>query len=36
MKEHLYKKECRITVLFVIILLIFGHFAQLFKLFPSL
>ncbi len=36
MKEQLYKKETRITVLFVIVLLIFGHFAQLFKLFPSL
>ena len=36
MKEQLYKKELRVTVLFVIILLIFGHFAQIFKLFPSL
>lgn len=36
MKEQLYKKELRITVLFVVILLIFGHFAQFFKLFPSL
>jgi uncharacterized membrane protein len=36
MKEQLYKKETRITVLFVIVLMIFGHFAQLFKLFPSL
>ncbi|MFO7860852.1 MAG: hypothetical protein R6U41_06490 [Desulfosalsimonas sp.] len=36
MKEQLYKKELRITVLFVVILMIFGHFAQIFKLFPSL
>ena len=36
MKEQLYKKETRITVLFVIVLMIFGHFAQIFKLFPSL
>ncbi len=36
MKERLYKKELRITVLFVVVLMIFGHFAQIFKLFPSL
>lgn len=36
MKEKLYKKELFTTVVFIIILLIFGHFAQLFKLFPSL
>ncbi|MFW6081926.1 MAG: hypothetical protein ACOC7W_08425 [Desulfosalsimonas sp.] len=36
MKERLYKKELRITVLFVVVLMIFGHFAQVFKLFPSL
>lgn len=36
MKEKLYKKELFTTVLFVILLLITGHFAQLFKIFPSL
>ncbi|MBS0012871.1 MAG: hypothetical protein KFF46_02780 [Desulfobacterales bacterium] len=36
MKEQLYKKELRNTVLFVLILLPLGHFAQFFKLFPSL
>ena len=36
MKEKLYKKELSHTVLFVVILMIFGHFAQIFKLFPSL
>ncbi len=36
MKEKIYRKELFTTVAFVIILLIFGHFAQLFKLFPSL
>ena len=36
MKEKLYKKELTLTVLFVVILMIFGHFAQIFKLFPSL
>ena len=36
MKEQLYKKEIFVTILFSVILLIFGHFAQLFKLFPSL
>jgi hypothetical protein len=36
MKEKLYKKELSLTVMFVVILMIFGHFAQIFKLFPSL
>jgi hypothetical protein len=36
MKDKLYKKELFITVLFFFILLIFGHFAQIFVLFPSL
>lgn len=36
MKEKLYKKELFTTVAFIIILLIFGHSAQIFKLFPSL
>jgi len=36
MKEKLYKKELSLTVIFVIVLLIFGHFAQVFKLFPGL
>jgi hypothetical protein len=36
MKEKLYRKELFTTVLFIVILLIFGHFAQIFKLFPSL
>jgi len=35
MKEKLYKKELFTTVLFIVILLIFGHSAQFFKLFPS-
>ena len=36
MKEKLYKKELRITILFGAILMIFGHSAQIFKLFPFL
>lgn len=36
MKEKLYAKEILITIIFTIVLLIFGHFAQLFVLFPSL
>ena len=36
MKEKIYKKELSLTVMFVVILMIFGHFAQIFKLFPSL
>ena len=36
MKEKLYAKEIWITILFVFILLVFGHFAQVFVLFPSL
>ena len=36
MKDQLYKKELFITVLFFILLLIFGHFAQIFVLFPAL
>ena len=36
MKDQLYKKELFITVLFFILLLIFGHFAQIFVLFPGL
>ncbi|MFO8111861.1 MAG: hypothetical protein R6T92_05065 [Desulfosalsimonadaceae bacterium] len=36
MKEKLYKKELFLTVLFFVVLLIFGHFAQIFVLFPGL
>ncbi|MCJ8501222.1 hypothetical protein [Desulfatitalea alkaliphila] len=36
MKEKLYAKEILVTIIFTIVLLIFGHFAQLFVLFPSL
>ncbi|MBR9982601.1 MAG: hypothetical protein KFF50_16340 [Desulfatitalea sp.] len=36
MKEKLYAKEIWITILFVFVLLVFGHFAQVFVLFPSL
>ena len=36
MKEQLYKKEIFVTILFSVILMIFGHFAQIFKIFPSL
>lgn len=36
MKERLYKKELYLTLLFFILLMIFGHFAQLFVIFPSL
>ena len=36
MKDQLYKKELFLTLLFFVLLLVFGHFAQLFVLFPSL
>jgi hypothetical protein len=36
MKEKLYKKEIWITVIFTVLLMLMGHFAQLFILFPSL
>jgi uncharacterized membrane protein len=36
MKERLYKKELYLTLLFFILLMIFGHFAQLFVIFPGL
>jgi len=36
MKEKLYAKEIYITLLFVFLLLVFGHFAQVFVIFPSL
>ncbi len=36
MKDKLYKKELFLTVLFFVILLVFGHFAQIFVLFPGL
>ncbi len=36
MKERLYKKELFLTLLFFVLLMIFGHFAQLFVIFPGL
>ncbi len=36
MKESLYKKELLLTVVFFVVLLFFGHFAQVFVLFPGL
>jgi hypothetical protein len=36
MKEKLYKKEIWITVVFSILLLLVGHSATLFRLFPSM
>ncbi|MFP4048647.1 MAG: hypothetical protein ACLFRE_07835 [Desulfovermiculus sp.] len=36
MKDKLYKKEILVTIVFSLILLGFGHFAQLFKIFPAL
>jgi uncharacterized membrane protein len=35
-KEKLYKKEVRITVIFVLLLMLMGHSASLFVLFPGL
>ena len=35
-KEKLYKKEIRITVIFTLLLLLMGHSASLFVLFPGL
>lgn len=36
MKEKIYKKEIRITLLFSVLLLLAGHSASIFVLFPSL
>jgi hypothetical protein len=36
MKDQLYKKEIWITIVFSLLLILFGHFATLFVLFPSL
>uniref|UniRef100_A0A7C4W0Z3 Uncharacterized protein n=1 Tax=Desulfatirhabdium butyrativorans TaxID=340467 RepID=A0A7C4W0Z3_9BACT len=36
MKEALYKKEIWITIVFTILLLLTGHFASIFVLFPGL
>ena len=36
MKEKLYKKEIRLTIVFSILLLLVGHSASIFVLFPSL
>ncbi len=36
MKERLYRKEIFLTILFFVLLLVFGHFAQLFVIFPGL
>ncbi|MBI9086533.1 MAG: hypothetical protein JEZ11_23250 [Desulfobacterales bacterium] len=36
MKEKLYKKEIRLTVIFSVLLLLMGHSASIFVLFPSL
>lgn len=36
MKEKIYKKEIRITILFSVLLLLAGHSASIFVLFPSL
>lgn len=36
MKQKLYKKETRITIIFAALLLLMGHSAAIFVLFPSL
>ncbi|MCP4024038.1 MAG: hypothetical protein GY729_19510 [Desulfobacteraceae bacterium] len=36
MKEKLYKKEITITIIFSVLLLLMGHSASIFVLFPSL
>jgi hypothetical protein len=36
MKEKLYKKEIRLTLVFSVLLLLMGHSASIFVLFPSL
>ncbi len=36
MKEKLYKKEIRLTIVFSVLLLLMGHSASIFVLFPSL
>jgi hypothetical protein len=36
MKEQLYKREIRITIVFSVLLLLFGHSASIFVLFPGL
>ena len=36
MKEKLYKKEIRLTIIFSVLLLLAGHSASIFVLFPSL
>jgi hypothetical protein len=36
MKENIYKKEIRITLLFSVLLLLTGHSASIFVLFPGL
>ena len=36
MKEKLYRKEIMLTIVFSILLMLFGHSASIFVLFPSL
>ncbi|EMS78714.1 MULTISPECIES: hypothetical protein [Desulfotignum] len=36
MKEKIYKKEIRITIIFTVLLLLTGHSASIFVLFPGL
>jgi hypothetical protein len=36
MKEKIYKKEIRITLIFTVLLMLTGHSASIFVLFPSL
>lgn len=36
MKEKLYKKEVRLTIIFSVLLLLMGHSAAIFVLFPQL
>ncbi len=36
MKEKLYKKEIKLTIVFSVLLLLMGHSASIFVLFPSL
>ena len=36
MKEKLYKKEIRLTIVFTVLLLLVGHSASIFVLFPGL
>ncbi len=36
MKEKLYKKEVRLTILFTVLFLLMGHSASIFVLFPQL